>query len=375
MKASIRLGRALGVDIGLHYSWFFLAALFVVGLSGRFRRIAPDAAPALVWLSAAATAAGFFLGLLAHELSHVAAARSRGVAVRGVTLFALGGVAETAEEPRDPGSELLIGIVGPVTSAALSALCLGAASLMGDPGSQGAAMREAALRWLGGINLVLAAFNLLPAYPMDGGRVLRAAIWKATGSRRRATRLSAAAGQVVAGLLIFIGAAGFLRGAGFGALWLAFLGLFLFQAAAASAWSAGAFEALESLRVGDVMSRDVPAAGPDEPLRNVVEEQMLRRGRRCVAVRRGGRLLGLVTTSDVGRVRRDRWAATPVKSAMVPAERLRAIAPQASIQDALEAMGRERVEQLPVMEDGEFLGVVARADVARALQTRRELPD
>lgn len=303
MRTSIRVGRALGVEIRLHYSWFLLAALFVAGLSARFQAAAPGAGPALIWASAAATAGAFFLGLLAHELSHVAVARSRGLAVRGVTLFALGGVAETADEPPDHRSELLIAVVGPLTSAALGGLFLGAAALPGLP-----PMPHAALRWLGGINFVLAVFNLLPAYPMDGGRVLRAALWKATGSRDRATRLAAGAGQAVAGLMILLGAVGFVRGGGFGSLWLGLVGLFLFQAAAASAWSAGASEALRKLRVGDVMTR---------------------------------------------------------------ADAALALDPRASAQDALELMGREKVEQVPVVDDGALVGVVTRADIVRALVARR----
>lgn len=373
MKSSIRLGRVLGVDIRLHYSWFLIAALFAFGLTGRFRQAAPFAAPALIWGAALATAAAFFGGLLLHELSHVAAARSRGLAVNGVTLFALGGVAESAEEPRDPGSELLIGAVGPLASAAIAGLCMAAAALMGLPDSEGAALAKSALTWLGGLNLGLAAFNLLPAYPMDGGRILRAAIWKATGSRGKATRAAAAAGQAIAGLLVLFGAAGFLRGAGLGSLWLAFIGLFIFQAAAASAWSEEAVETLRRLRVADVMSAEIPAAEPGESVQSVVDGQMRGRGRHCVVVRRDGRLLGLVTTRDVRRVNRRRWRETTVGRAMVPAGRVRTIPPSASTYDALEVMGRERVGQLPVVADGALVGLVTRADIARALATGREL--
>lgn len=372
MKSSLRLGRALGVDIGLHYSWFLLAGFFTLGLTGRFRQLAPFVPPAAVWLCAVATAAAFFAGLLVHELAHVAAARSRGLAVRGITLFALGGVAEAAEEPRDPGSELLIGAVGPLTSAALAALCLVFASALGLPQTAGLALLKSALTWLGGVNLALAAFNLLPAYPMDGGRVLRAAIWKATGSRSRATRAAAATGRFIAGLLVLVGLTGFLTGGGFGGAWLAFLGLFIFQAASASAWSDGAMEALRGLRVADVMS-EAPAAEPEDSLQSVVDEQMLRRGRHCVVVGRRGRLLGVVTTRDVRRVSRSRWPETPVGRAMVPAERVRTVPRSATTLDALELMGREGVGQLPVVEDGGVVGVVTRADIARALQTRREL--
>lgn len=375
MRASIRLGRALGVDISLHYSWFILAGLFVVGLSGRFREAAPFAAPGWIWLAATATALAFFGGLLLHELSHVAAARASGLSVRGVTLFALGGVADSAEEPRDPGSELLIGIVGPITSAALAGAFMAAAALLGRPESAGAAIVKAAFSWLAGINLALAAFNLLPAYPMDGGRVLRAAIWRATGSRGRATRMAAAGGQIIAGLLVFLGALGFARGGGFGSLWLAFIGLFIYQAAAASAWSAGAADALRRLRVGDVMSSEVPAASPEETLQSVVDDKMLRRGKRCVVVSRGGRLLGLVTTREVKRVAKGRWRETPVRRAMVPANRVRTVSPAATVYDALELMGREGVSQLPVVGDDGLVGVLTRADAARALQARRELGD
>lgn len=372
MRASIKLGRILGVDVALHYSWFVIAGLIVLGLAGRFHAEAPLMRPAAVWLSAAATAAAFFAGLLIHELAHVAAARSRGLGVRGITLFALGGVAESAEDARDPGSELLIGVVGPLTSAGLGLLGLGAARAIA-PLSAGGTVLQLALSWLGGINLALAAFNMLPAYPMDGGRVLRAAVWKATGSRAKATRMAAAAGQLFAGLLVLVGGAGFLGRGALGGLWLAFMGLFLFQAAATSAWSAEAFDALRRVRVEDIMSAEWPAAGPDDTLMDLVEDKMLRGGRRCVLVRRDGRLLGLVTPRDVGRVARDRWTTTPVGEAMVPVERVRTVKPDATIYDALEIMGRDRIGQLPVVADGGLVGLVTQADIVRTLSTRREL--
>lgn len=369
MKPSVKLGKMFGVEIGLHYSWFLLAALFVAGLSGHFRAVSPGAGAPLIWLSALAAAAAFFVGLLLHELSHVAVARSRGLAVRGVTLFALGGVAETGEDARDPGSEFLIGVVGPAASAVLGLACLAADALLPDAG----AILKAALRWLGSINLMLAAFNLLPAYPMDGGRLLRAAIWKATGSRSRGTRSAAAAGQVIAGMMLLAGAVGFMRGGGFGSLWLLIVGLFIFQAAALTAWTDAATGALRRLRVRDVMSEEIPAVGPDESLRRVVDEQMLRRGRHCVVVRRDGALLGLLTPEDVGRVAREAWLATPARGAMVPAERVRTIPDTASAFDAAELMGREGLAQLPVVDDGRLVGIIAQADIARALRTRREL--
>lgn len=376
MKASIHLGRTFGVRVGLHYSWFFIAALIFLSLIASLSAAAPDASAAMIWLTSAATTLVFFAGLLVHELSHALVARARGVKVNSITLFALGGVAETAEESSDPATEFMIGAVGPVTSAALGAIFLGASVLLnGLPPSVSALLRPA-LVWLGVINLGLAAFNLLPGYPMDGGRVLRAAVWKMTGSRGRATRTAARGGQAVSSILILLGAAALLGGGGFGGLWLVFIGLFLFQAATTGLLTAEAFEALRSLSVGDLMNPDPPAASPEEPLEEVVRDRMLRRGSRCLAVRRDGRLLGLVTAREVARVPKKLWGRTTTEEAMVPSSRLRTVAPTASALEALEIMSREDVGQLLVKGNGGgdgAAGFVSREDIVRTLTLRREL--
>ena len=273
MRSQIKLGRLLGVDIGLHYSWFVIAFLITTPLAARFILLNPAWGRLTAWAAAAVAAALFFVSLVVHELSHAVVARSRGVPVRSITLFALGGVTRTDKDAGDARTEFWMGIVGPITSAAIGAACLGFAWLLGwraegDPVGPATAV----LMWLGYINLVLAAFNLIPGFPLDGGRMLRAAVWWKTGNQVRATRIAAGAGQVVACAFIVIGLLQFVSGAGIGGLWLAFIGWFLLEASRSAYVQVAAEQALTGLRAGDLMSRDVWIVHAGLSLRRFVDD-------------------------------------------------------------------------------------------------------
>src|SRR5882724_5366477 len=199
MTPTIRLGRLFGIEVGLHYSWFLIALLITMSLTAQFQQSHADWGPTVIWTTALMTALLFFAALLTHELSHALVARSRGLATRAITLFALGGVAQIEKEPEDPKTEFWVGIIGPITSATIGVVSLGLAILAGwrfntDAGTPVQAM----LVWLGYINLMLAAFNLIPGFPLDGGRILRAIIWWSTKDSVRSTQLAARTGQVVA---------------------------------------------------------------------------------------------------------------------------------------------------------------------------------
>jgi len=195
MQAQIRLGRIFGIEIGLHYSWLIIAVLIATSLAGHFSEAYPDWAATIIWTTAIMTALLFFAAIIVHELSHAAIARLRGLPVRSITLFALGGVAQIGKEAADAKTEFWMGIVGPLTSALIGALCLGIAwtlgwTFAGEPSTPVTAM----LVWLGYINFGLAIFNMVPGFPMDGGRVLRGVIWWITGNAAKATRAAAATG-------------------------------------------------------------------------------------------------------------------------------------------------------------------------------------
>ncbi len=374
MKSHVKLGRVFGVELGLHFSWIVIALLITFSLAAHFHMVNRQWSETTTWAAAILTGVLFFAGLFAHELSHAIVAKSRGLPIRGITLFALGGVAQIEKEAGDANTEFFMGIIGPITSAVLGILCLLISKALGwtwrsVPDTPGVAI----LVWLGYINLALAAFNMIPGFPLDGGRVLRAIVWAATHNADRATRIAARVGQVVAAGFIAFGVFEFFAGAGLNGLWLAFIGWFLMQAAGASFLHVKAMSALRGLKVADMMTRDCVRVDGNLDLQTFVDSYLLRTGQRCFVVVDDGYLAGMLTPQDVRTVDRGRWAETPVRQIMRPLHRLRAVDPQTPLAEALEIMGREDVNQLPVVQNGQLEGVLSRGNIVHVLQTRSEL--
>lgn len=373
MNAHIKLGRIAGISVGLHYSWFIIAMLIVLSLSQHFRAVAPQWSGSVTWAAAIGTGALFFATLLMHELAHSLVAKGRGLRVRAITLFALGGVSEIESEAKDAKSEFWIAIVGPITSILVGGILLGIARLIGWlPASEPVTPAISVLVWLGYINIVLAAFNMVPGYPLDGGRVLRAVLWWVTGKADRSTQLAATVGQVVAFLLILSGLLHFFGGAGFGGLWLAFIGWFLLDASRASSIQVMLMAGLRDRRVGDLMDSNCPLVEGHLSVRDFVNEHLLRTGRRCFLVVHGDRVAGLITPHEIKRVDRGDWEQTSLQSVMRPFAQLSTVAPDTPAVKALEVMTREDINQLPVIADGRFEGLFSRRDVLRFLQTHAE---
>ena len=374
MRGSLKLGRIAGIPIGLHYSWLLIATLITLSLSAHFSSTDPAWSGALVWSSAVITAALFFVTLLAHELSHAVVARRRGLPVRSITLFALGGVAQIDREPSSAGAEFAMAIAGPVMSLVIGVGCLAAAFAAGWDVNGGPSSAPAAiLGWLGSINVVLAVFNLIPGYPLDGGRVLRAILWGAEGDMDRATRQAAAVGQVVAGLFILYGLYRFFGGAGFGGLWLVFIGWFLLDAARASSVEVAVTSSLRGIRAGDVMTNDYASVSAGTDLETFAA-LLLRSGRRCFLVEnQAGQTVGLITPHDVRQVDREKWGEVRVGDAMRPLDRIRTVTTATPVTDALRIMSRDDLNQLPVMDDGHLAGIVTRGHLIQLIQTKAEL--
>ena len=225
--------------------------------------------------------------------------------------------------------------------------------------------------WLGYINLLLGAFNMIPGFPLDGGRVLRAIVWWITNDARRSTLIAARVGQFVAVLFIGYGVFRFFTGAGIGALWIAFIGWFLLQAAGASYLQSQMGTLLAGLRVRDLMSSDCPSVSPDLPLDQFVHD-ILRTGRRCSLVLDQDRMVGLITPQDVRAIESEMWPQKRVGDAMRPASKIHFVSPEMPATEALETMAREDVNQLPVTIDGKVVGVVTRSHILQSLQLRRE---
>ncbi|HTW65764.1 MAG TPA: site-2 protease family protein [Bryobacteraceae bacterium] len=370
MRSQIKLGRVFGIEIGLHYSWFLIALLIVYSLSSQFHASNPGWGDQVILTMAIGTAILFFVSLLLHELAHSLVATSHGLPVKEITLFALGGVSQIEKNPTSAKLEFWMAFVGPLTSVVIGSACVAAARLIGQPASD---PWTAMLLWLGYINLTLGVFNLIPGYPLDGGRVLRAIIWWKTGNADRSTRLAARTGQVVAFGFIAVGIYEFFSGAGFGGLWMAFIGWFLLQAARESDMQVGLSDALKGVRVADVMTRDCPTVEGWLNLQNFVEEKLLHTGQRCFVVVDKGEVSGLVTPHEVKQVERAKWPFTTLHDIMRPLDDLQSVAPDTPLMAALEAMSRFDLNQLPVISNHHLDGVLSRANVLGYLQTHAEL--
>lgn len=370
MRSQIKLGKLFGIEIGLHYSWFLIALLIVYSLFSQFHASNPGWGDRVILTVAIATAILFFVSLLLHELAHSLVATSHGLPVKEITLFALGGVSQIEKNPTSAKLEFWMAFVGPLTSAVIGAICVTLARVVGQPSTD---PWTGMLLWLGYINLTLAAFNLVPGYPLDGGRVLRAIIWWKTGDANRSTRLAARTGQVVAFGFIALGIFEYFGGAGFGGLWMAFIGWFLLQAARESDLQIGLTEALSGVRVADVMARDCQTVDGWLNVQNFVEEHLLRSGQRCFVVAEKGEVTGLVTPHEVKEVDRAKWPYTTLHDIMRPLDDLQSVTPDASLMSALDTMSRFDLNQLPVISNHHLDGILSRANVLAYLQTRAEL--
>ncbi len=370
MEASLRLGRLFGIPLELSYTWFFVFAMVTLSLAMYyFPTHYPLWSPATYWLVGLATSVLFFASVVAHELAHSLVARASGIPVRSITLFIFGGVASIAREARKPADELVMALVGPLMSVALAAL-FGALWLL----TRGISQPLAALaRYLGWINLSLALFNLIPGFPLDGGRVLRSIVWGLTGNLRWATRLASLVGQGVAALFIIVGLGMSVAGRWADGLWLIFIGWFLENAAVRSYRQLVLRQALRGVTVAEVMSRDCIAVPGDMPLTRLVYDYLLGTGRRCFFVTEEGKLRGLLTVHNVKGIPQPRWDEVTVAQAMTPYNALKKVSPQDEALAVLERMDEEDVNQMPVVEEGRLVGLIGRDRLLHFVRTRLEL--
>ena len=374
MKAQIRLGRIFGVEIGLHYSWFIIALLITFSIANQFQLNNSHWSNSLRWGLALVTALLFFVSIVVHELSHALVAKARGLPVRSITLFALGGIAQIEKEAADAKTEFWMGIVGPITSFVIGLLCLGITLALGwTPPQFPQHPLPAMLMWLGVINIGLAIFNMIPGFPLDGGRVLRGLLWWITGNPKRATTIAARVGQVIAFAMILYGVMQFFSGAGISGLWLAFIGWFLLSASRESYAQMVVTEGLRGLRVADVMTSEYTTIDAYLNLQTLAEEYLMRSGRRFFVVTINGRPEGIITPHEIGEVPRARWPYTTVADVMRPLDRTHTVGPNTPVTEALEVMASQDLNQLPVISDGALVGLISRSHILQLIQTRAEL--
>lgn len=373
MQAQVKLGRVFGIAIGLHYSWLIIAALITFSLVAHFRIVNSNWGLGIIWVAAIITSLLFFIGLFAHELSHALVARSRHLPVSQITLFALGGVAQIEGEAKTPGTEFWMAIVGPITSWLLGVLLLGIAYGIGwVPNTFPVTPVQAVLVWLGYINISLAVFNMIPGFPLDGGRVLRAFLWWISGNADRSARIAARGGQLFGLMFIFYGIFRFFTGAGVGGLWLVFIGWFLHDAARASYWQYETVTLLKGLKAKDLMSNDYTRVNGNISLQEFVDHYLLITGQRCFVVTDGESMMGLITPREVRSIERIHWPVTPIRQIMLPLTKLHSVEPETPLDKAVELMAREDLNQVPVISDHHFEGMISRGNVLRVLQSRIE---
>ncbi len=385
MRNGFRIGQVAGIAV--HLDWSLLIIIFLISMTlamGLFPAWHPGWSPALSWATAVAAAVLFFASVLAHELSHALVGRATGIRVERITLFVFGGIAHMENEPRAWRNELWMAAVGPVTSLALgisflllSDLITGPVELDPENPSRAlSALSPAAtlLLWLGQINIILALFNLVPGFPLDGGRVLRAILWGITKDLRKATRWSSYLGQAFAWFLIFIGFAMMLGlpvpffGTGLIAgLWLAFIGWFLNNAALVSYRQLIVREALEAVPVARIMQTQYSSVAPSLNLARPVDDYLMRTGQRNFPVEDNGLFLGMICLQDIREVDAERRATTTVAEIMTPADRLTTLRPEDDAAEALSLLARRDVNQMPVLQNQTLRGLVRREDILKWL--------
>lgn len=367
MNASFRLGRIAGVGVGVHWSVLIIFALIVWALSAvRFPNAYPGY-PGWAYLAAGlAAAVVFFLGLLAHEVSHAVVAQRHGLPVESITLWLFGGVARLRGEARTPGAELRIAGVGPLVSLVIGLGFGAVAALLAAAGHTG--LLFGTFAWLAGINLVLAVFNMLPAAPLDGGRLLHAALWKIRGDRTRAAIAAARAGRVLGALLIALGLAQFLVGAGLGGLWLALIGWFLLGAAAAEDQQARLGAALGGLRVRDIMSPEPEAAPADITVTEFIHHHLWTSRHSAFPLVEHGRPVGLITVNRIREIPADRRPVTRLADVACRPDELTLASPHEPVTELLPRLHKCGDGRALVTEDGHLVGIVSPSDISRAIQ-------
>lgn len=363
------LGRVWGIPIGLHWSMVLVFAMLTLSLAVAFF---PDTDPnlptAAYWAMAIVAAVLFFTSILLHELGHSWVALRNGIPVESITLFIFGGIARIAGRPKTAGVELAIAIAGPIVSFALVGI-FGAIWLVADDLTYLAAPAG----WLARLNLILALFNLLPGFPLDGGRILRALVWQFTGNEQRATQVSLISGQMMAFGLMGFGALQAFNGNFANGIWLIFIGWFLQNAAVTEATGSRVQIALRGAKVRQAMGPREPQVPGRIKVRQLIDEHILPNGQRYFLVVDGDVPRGVVTLRDLAAIPRDRWDWTSVSDVMTPWNRLTVVSPDTDLLEAMQAMDDAGVSSLPVMDGDRPTGLLTREEVLHYVRLRMEL--
>jgi Zn-dependent protease/predicted transcriptional regulator len=367
----MRVGRIFGIDIVINLSWLFIFAFVAWTLAdiGPFSTI--SLSPFQRVTLGIVTALLFFASVLTHELAHSLVARKRGIPIKQITLFIFGGVSSLEGEPTTAPVEAWIAFVGPLTSIVIGAIFFVLSLALGPRTPLGLAAE-----YLSFANLILGVFNLLPAFPLDGGRVLHALVWRWTKNRYRATQIAAGIGRLVAWIFVIYGAFIMLyygMNSAFSGLWLIFIGWFLLQAGGAERMHAELVHALAGLTAKDI-AETPPEALPADATADTALQLMMKTGHRAFPVMLGDQLLGILSMADFAKLQDRSPSQAYVTSLMTRVEDLKTAAPTTKATDVLELLSRTGLGQIPVMDEGgKLLGFVTRENILRRLPLRRDL--
>ncbi|MFA5629092.1 MAG: site-2 protease family protein [Dehalococcoidales bacterium] len=361
-KGKISIGKLSGISINIDFSWFFIFLLITWSLAGSyFPSVFPDWELKQSILAGVITSLLFFASVLAHELGHSITAQKLGIPVKSITLFIFGGLAHISREPESSGVEFKIAIAGPLTSLALGIIFWLVYFFLPSPRFDGIA--EISF-WLGLTNLMLAAFNLLPGFPLDGGRVLRAIIWKIGKNQQKATKLVANIGKVIAYLMIATGAVLFFSGFTINGLWLAFIGWFLSSAASGSSKQVSVHQKLQNHTVADLMNTNYIEVPANISIEDMYNTYIKNNRKSYLVLTSGDETLGLVNMHRLRGLDKKYWAYTLAIEVLTPLSHVRQLMPQTGLLEALSLFQEERADQLPVVSNGEIIGLVDYEDLA-----------
>jgi len=369
MRGNVTLGKILGIPLRLNYTWFIIFIWLTVSLVF----YAPVHAYPIQQriILGVLTSVLFFASIITHELAHSILAMHNNIPVKDITLFVFGGVSQITKEASSPRAELSIAVVGPLTSLALAGIFYGLHFLLvGAHQSLAASL----MLWLALINVVIAAFNSIPGFPLDGGRVFRALVWRRTGDYRRATSIASRVGQgigyafIAAGILLILAFQLWFNG-----MWLALIGWFLSDAARASYQQVVVRDLLAGVTARQVIDYSCPMIPPHMSLMELVQQYVLPTGRDCFIVSWGAGLEGVITLQQIKKVPQARWATTSVQEVMTPAGRLKVAYADQDLISVLQEMTGETAEHIAVMEGGNVVGIIDRQSIARFVRARAEL--
>jgi Zn-dependent protease len=374
LKSGIPIGKLFGISLRLHYSWFFIFALITWALAANYF---PSTQPS--WSLSMKIGAGlitsflFFGSVLFHELMHSLVALREGIQIQSITLFILGGVSQMTGEPKTARDEFRMAIAGPVSSLVLGGIFLGIYFALRSNTAVAAQFVAAISFYLGFINILLGAFNLIPGFPLDGGRVLRSLLWWRGKNLQSATKIASNVGRAFGFLFIFGGIWLIFSGYFFDGIWLALIGWFLESAAVGSYRQTLLQDMLKGHVASDVMSQDCMVVPPDITVEKLVNENVLTSGRRCFPVTSDGRVEGLVTMHNIRSVPRDLWGTELVRDAMTPLDSIKSVEPNEDLNVVLQMMAQDDINQIPVIYQGKIVGVVGRDNIINFINTRAEL--